>query len=350
MKLISINDTIGFYNSDHIWLEERLLEANGEDVKIELSSPGGFVFPGLAMFNLIKNYPGHVTTHLMGLAASMASYVALAGDTRTSEKTGVFMLHEVSIGVRGTSDDMFSAGKLAKGLTNLLAKVYSEKSGISLKDIKEMMKAETWLFGDEIKKAGFVQEITNTDKTDTKEDAIAFAKLQFEESINLMAKNNCENINKAVALLETENIEQPIENRIVNKPATGAGKNKSEVAMNIATLKAEHPDLYNQVFQAGFQSGVNEELERVKAHMVWIDDAPEAVKINILENKSCTQSILSGYNKAALNKADINNRKADNPDDIQTPENNREEDEEKTIEDNVNEILKWSKKGVKNNG
>lgn len=318
MKIISINETIGFFGNDHVWLEEQLREAGGEDVKIEISSPGGFVFPGLAMFNLIKNYSGHTGTHLMGLAASMSSYIAMAGKTRTSERTGVFMLHEVSIGATGTSEDMFNAGKLAKGLTNLLAKTYAERSGKSLKEIKEMMAAETWLFGDEIKKAGFVHEITNTDKTETKDDAIAFAKLQYEECITLMAKNNHENINKAVALLEIENNikEQPqnsFKNEIVNKPAAGAGKNKTEVVkMTLEQLKAEHPDLYNKIYQAG----AADRQDLINAHMQWIDIAPEAVKKNVKEANEPSREIISAYNHAALNISNVKDRKADNPEDI----------------------------------
>jgi ATP-dependent protease ClpP protease subunit len=330
MKVISINETIGFYENDHVWLEEQLNEANGEDVKIEISSPGGFVFPGLTMFNLIKNYPGHTSTHLMGLAASMASYVAMAGDTRTSEKTGVFMLHEVSIGAKGNANDMFNAGKLAKGLTNLLAKTYAERSGIPLKEIKEMMAAETWLFGDEIKKAGFVHEITNTD--------------QYEECITLMAKNNHENINKAVALLEVENNieEQPqnsFKNEIVNKPAiTGAGKNKMEVVMTLEQLKAEHPDLYNKVYKAG----AADRQDLINAHMQWIDIAPEAVKKNILEANEPSREIVSAYTRAAANVSNLDDRKEDDPDDI-VVSNDDEKDEATKEKEMLDRVMNFSR-------
>jgi ATP-dependent protease ClpP protease subunit len=344
MKIISINETIGLYGNDNVWLEEQLKEADGEDVRIEISSPGGFVYPGLAMFNLIKNYSGNTTTHLMGLAASMAAYISLAGETRTSERTGVFMLHEVSISATGNSKDMFLAGRLVKGLTNLTAKVYSERSGIPLKEIKEMMAAETWLFGDEIKKAGFVHEITNTDKTETKDDAIAFAKLQYEECITLMAKNNHENINKAVALLEVENNieEQPqnsFKNEIVNKPAiTGAGKNKMEVVMTLEQLKAEHPDLYNKVYKAG----AADRQDLINAHMQWIDIAPEAVKKNILEANEPSREIVSAYTRAAANVSNLDDRKEDDPDDI-VVSNDDEKDEATKEKEMLDRVMNFSR-------
>jgi len=73
MKVIEISGVIGL-DVEGKDIRNKLIEAGGEDVRIELSSPGGFVFDGLEIFNLLSQYSGNVEIRLMGLAASMASW------------------------------------------------------------------------------------------------------------------------------------------------------------------------------------------------------------------------------------------------------------------------------------
>jgi len=185
---------------------EILKEANGEEVRIEIASPGGFVYDGIEIFNLIKRYSGKTTTHLIGLAASMASYIALAGDKITSEKNAVYMIHNVWSGVVGDHEEMRKTADNIEGLTKLLANEYSEKTGLSVDEIREMMNNETFLFGEEIKNKGFVDEITSSnseDQTVNKNDELIKAKADVKGCISLMdeLKEGSDDLKKAVAVM-----------------------------------------------------------------------------------------------------------------------------------------------------
>ena len=163
-----------------------LNEADSKDVEIQISSPGGFVYPGLEIYNLLRNYEGHVTTRLMGLAASMASYIAMVGDYIIAEDNAVFMIHNASGFAMGDHNTMYEAGGVLEGLSNLLAKKYMEKTGQSLEEMKALMDKTTFLFGDEVEQAGFVDEIAKTDKEKDRAAAIALATISVADCVARM--------------------------------------------------------------------------------------------------------------------------------------------------------------------
>lgn len=164
MKKIKLSGMIG-YEVTPDYVRAQLDAANGEDVSIEISSPGGYVFDGLEIFNLLRNYPGNTEIHLMGLAASMASYIAMAGKKVVAEDNAVFMIHNVSAGSIGDHRDMRKTADVIESLTNLLAQKYVEKTGKTKDEIKKMMDDETYLFGDEIRAAGFSDETIKSQET-----------------------------------------------------------------------------------------------------------------------------------------------------------------------------------------
>jgi len=176
--IIPISGTIG-YEVLPSSIRESLAAADGKPVEIQISSAGGLVLEGLEIFNLIKNYEGKKTCHLMGLAASMASYISLAGDRITAEANCVFMVHNVLGVAVGNHDDLRKAADIYEGFTNLLATAYAAKCGKTVADVRAMMDAETFLFGAEAKDAGFVDEILGDGSAHTaaaKHSAIANAR------------------------------------------------------------------------------------------------------------------------------------------------------------------------------
>lgn len=347
MKVITIDDIIGYWGMEGVDIRRELEAANGEDIQVNISSPGGFVWDGLEIFNLLKNYEGHVTTHLMGLAASMASYVALAGDKITAESNSVFMIHNVSIGVNGDYRSITKAANFVEGLTKLLAKVYAKKTGKSIKEIRSLMDEESYFYGSEIKDEGFVDEVIALGKDDTRSDAVAFANLQIEECNSKMKEieDKKNDIEKAAALLKISNDNHFESTTKAQKPTmtTGVGDNINKrrtvnmAIMTLTTCKAENPDLYNEICQVG----ETRERERVKAHMEWIEIAPEAVSKAILEGEDFTMAHLSAYNKAGLNKNDLDVRNDENPENVDTPKEVDGKEAEKKM---LGEVLSFSKK------
>jgi len=348
MKTITLNKPVGFYQADAVWLKEELESANGDDIKLEISSPGGFVYDGIDMFNQLKNYSGKVHTHLTGFAASMASYIALAGDKITAESNAVYMIHNPSGGIYGA--DYRKAQKYAdymKGLTALMAKTYAKRTGKTEKDIRKLMDDESFFFGAEMKEAGFVDEIFELEKRESKDDAVAYAKLAFDDCIMKMKTldKSKEDMIKVAAILkiEPENkiemVETPYHNealKIINAQSPAfAGDNKTGGVkiMNLDELKAQHPALYNEVFNIGKKAGKEEMTVNITAHAKWFEADPKAVMENISKGEEFTMAHLSAYSQSAMVVKSLEARKEDDTKDIDTKD---EKSKKENFEDAVN--------------
>lgn len=210
-KIIALSGHIGFDVTAN-FLRKELESAKNKPVRIDLNTPGGFVFEGIEIFNLIKEYPGNVEIRLMSLAASMGSYIALAGNKTVAFDNAVFMIHNAMTIAMGNQNEMRKVADRLEGISNLLAKAYIAKTGKSMHEIKEMMDDETFLFGNEMLDAGFVDEIIESnpeekenDKKD-RDNAITEARLSVENCFAKMreseeAKND---LNKVAAYLDLE--------------------------------------------------------------------------------------------------------------------------------------------------
>jgi ATP-dependent Clp endopeptidase proteolytic subunit ClpP len=174
-------------------VRKELNAVKNQPVRIDLNSPGGFVFEGIEIFNLIKDHKGETEVRLMALAASMGSYIALAGDRVSAFDNATFMIHNALTIAIGNHNELRTVANRLEGISGLLAKAYIAKTGKSSKEIKQMMDDETFLFGDEMLDAGFVDEIIKADpeskdKLD-KDSAIVEAKLRVESCFDKMRKS-----------------------------------------------------------------------------------------------------------------------------------------------------------------
>lgn len=260
VKTIAISGIIGWEVLAED-IREKLTEAAGDDIDIEVSSPGGLVSEGLEIYNLIKNYQGNKTTHLMGLAASMASYIVLAGDKITAEDNAVYMIHNARGIALGDQNELRKTANIIEGMSSTFAKAYSKKSGKPIAEIKQMMNEETYLFGNEILDAGFVDEIIPAgDGPETKEEAVALADYAMsvcEEKLK-EAKDDAE---KAVAMISQFTMESKPALPDTNKTAAKAEESKEAKGMTLEELKKENPSVYAEAVE----EGRNAERERRNA-------------------------------------------------------------------------------------
>jgi len=181
--VILINGEIGW----DITFAEFQNELNKEtgDFEIQIASGGGSVFQGIQIYNAIKAYnKGKVTTVITSLAASMASYIALAGDTVKAYDNAVYMIHNASVYVSGDHYELRKKANIVEGLSAVLAKRYVSKTAKTDKEIKKMMDVETYLYGDEILANGFVDEIIKADESGDKSQALALANETFKSCLS----------------------------------------------------------------------------------------------------------------------------------------------------------------------
>jgi len=115
----------------------------------------------MAIYNAIKRHPATVTTEVDGIAASMASIIALAGDTVNMSELALFMVHEPFSMVMGNADDMRAEADLLDKVADQGVAIYAGASNLNEADIRAAMSAETWYTSDEALAAGFVSKISD---------------------------------------------------------------------------------------------------------------------------------------------------------------------------------------------
>lgn len=130
------------------------------DIDVHINSGGGDIFEGVAIHNALKNHKGTVTTYVDGVAASAASFIAMAADKIVIEPNGTMMIHDGSALCMGNASDMRDAADLLDMLSDMIAEMYSKRAGGSKESWREKMRAETWYNASEALAAGLVSEIS----------------------------------------------------------------------------------------------------------------------------------------------------------------------------------------------
>jgi ATP-dependent protease ClpP protease subunit/phage major head subunit gpT-like protein len=125
-----------------------------------IHSPGGDVFEGMAIYNMIKGHPAHKVCHIDGLAASMASVIAMAFDEVIMPENAMMMVHKPWGGTLGDADDMRKYADLLDKVESNLVGAYQQKTGLPEAELHTLLAAETWLTGREAVEKGFANTLT----------------------------------------------------------------------------------------------------------------------------------------------------------------------------------------------
>jgi HK97 family phage major capsid protein len=145
-------------------VKDALKRMEGAPVRVVLNSPGGDAFEGVAIYNLLREYPGKVTVHVLGLAASAASVIAMAGDRIEMGEAAFLMIHSAWGMVVGNKKDMQQVASLLDQIDTAIAEVYARRSGQKVADVMTMMEAETWLAPQDAVDKGFADIAMNPPK------------------------------------------------------------------------------------------------------------------------------------------------------------------------------------------
>jgi ATP-dependent Clp protease, protease subunit len=134
------------------------------DVTVSLNSPGGDFFEGIAIYNLLREHPYKVTVKVVGLAASAASIIAMAGDEIQVAKTGFLMIHNAWVFAVGNRHDLRAAAEVLDEFDGVMADLYADASGITKKQAAKMMDEETWMSGQAAIDLGFATGLLSADE------------------------------------------------------------------------------------------------------------------------------------------------------------------------------------------
>lgn len=177
---ILLYDEIGFWGVTAEAFRRELEAVNARTVHLRINSPGGSVFDGLAIYNALREHPAHVITHIDGLAASIASVVALAGDEVRMAEGAFLMIHDPWTITIGNAEQLRKDAELLDKIGGTASSIYQAKTGAESDQITTWMADETWFSGPEAVDAGFADALENVFAD---EDPVALAAALYDLSI-----------------------------------------------------------------------------------------------------------------------------------------------------------------------
>jgi len=132
---------------------------SNEDLEVEINSGGGSVFAGSEIYTALKSYKGNVTIKIVGLAASAASVIAMAGNKILMSPTAQMMIHNASASVGGDYRNMEHGAEVLKNINSTIANAYKLKTGMNHETLLDLMDKETWLTPQQALEKQFIDEV-----------------------------------------------------------------------------------------------------------------------------------------------------------------------------------------------
>lgn len=153
-----IYEWFGIEHTSPSGITKQLAEANGEDIEVEINSPGGNIFAGSEIYTAIRAYKGNKKNRIVGLAGSAASVIAEACESEISP-TAMYMIHKVSSSASGNHKTMEHQAEVLKAADEAIVNAYMDKTGMSKEELLSMMDKETWLNAQQAVDYGFVDKV-----------------------------------------------------------------------------------------------------------------------------------------------------------------------------------------------
>jgi len=308
-------------------------------IHVRINSAGGSVFGAYAIMNLLKNHKAQIITYNDGIAASAATLIAMSGNKIVSALGAMWMLHLPEVGARGNVNDLQKAIDILNMIKETMIDVYHAKTGIAKTELERMVNEDTWMTGTKAKEIGFADEVTDLQEVvaylgEDKATAsfnglnISLANVRNKETLIGMLSSRPQThqaplagqmemtgqetdpSSQASQSSQTEEVEKfakavldrlpgalQVPAAMINNlnQSTEQTTKGDEAVMNLADLRANHPDIYAEAFAAG----VAEERARIQA----IDEMALAGMEELTSEAKFTTGITAGEFAVALVKA-----------------------------------------------
>lgn len=254
-------------------VKNALEEAAGKDLEIHIHSPGGDAYAGFAIYSLFKAYAGKKVMIIDGLAASAASIIAMSADELKISNAGILMIHNAWTYTWGNHNDLRKSANDLEKLSNNGAKLYQQRTGKTLEEIKQLMDDDTYMTADEALSLGFVDEVLYSAdmKMHLAKNSLMWGSLDISDYLKVI-----QNKNSRIKQNQVQNSQnQPIINQ--------EGGNMPE-KLTLETLKSEHKEIYQQAIAEAKAEAKSAELERIKAIEEIALPGHEELKKNAIEN------------------------------------------------------------------
>lgn len=271
------------------------VESTNSQINVRINSGGGDVFEGISIYNTLKNSKANVHVYVDGLAASMASIIALGGSKIFISKYGQLMIHKVSGNVNGDSDKLRETANLMDEMEKSLSEIYSERTGLPVENIKSdwMQRGkDNWFNAEQALKNKLVDEIFDGSikkspaKIKSEQDAWQFYNTQIQNNLNQL---NMEILSPMISFFKLDANATEVD--IMNAIQTQANQNAELLAAN------EKLEKENSAFQNQLQASQKQKVKDL------IDDAIKNHRLREEQRTAFTALAEANYEatKVAIN-------------------------------------------------
>jgi ATP-dependent Clp protease protease subunit len=164
-----------------------LRQIGKKDVVVNINSPGGDFFEGLAIYNTLREHPAKVTVKILGLAASAASVIAMAGDEVMIGRAAFLMIHNTWVLAAGDRHALREVADWLEPFDLASVDIYAARTGLDGKKIGQMLDRETWIGGQSAVDQGFADALLSADAVEASARQEADAKVRAEKKFDLLA-------------------------------------------------------------------------------------------------------------------------------------------------------------------
>lgn len=235
---ITIYDAIGAtWDGDGVTAKQFISDLKAitaKNITLFINSPGGSVFDGLAIYNALAGHGAQITAKIMGIAASAASFIAMAAHKIIMPKNSFMMIHNASGFAWGNAAEMRDTAELLEKIDNSITSIYSSRTGKSADEVKKLMSKDTYMTADEALEFGFADEVT--------EHVVATAKFELDtlpEVVQQAFKNAQQPPVNAPAASQDDN---PLADKVrASFDAAGLGDYSAFFALKIDAAEAIAP-------------------------------------------------------------------------------------------------------------
>ena len=322
LDLIGSFDNDGFFSasSDKSFVSEYRKISPNADITINLNSPGGSVNSAMTIRNLLAQHKGKITCNVLGWAASAATFITSLANVHVRMMQGSFlMIHNPLNVAMGNQHALRKQADNLELIANSMARIYADKSGMDINEIKRLMDAETWFSAEDAVKCHLADELIPTSKVVAQADTDGTPVLGgvalsggLKQPQNLVIKE------EKTDMADIKNATNPnVANKLTDAQASVKSSVSSAVAItSIEQLKSHYPELTNTLVNDAVNAALTAERSRLKSLDAIRDKNPQIVdnaKYVTFADAAQTalailqQSDLTQHNKAEAVKKDAEN-------------------------------------------
>jgi|GEM_PF-1100029 ATP-dependent Clp endopeptidase proteolytic subunit ClpP len=322
LDLIGTFDNDGFFSasSDKSFVSEYRKISPNADITINLNSPGGSVNSAMTIRNLLAQHKGKITCNVLGWAASAATFITSLSNVHVRMMQGSFlMIHNPLNVAMGNQHALRKQADNLELLADSMARIYADKSGMEINEIKRLMDAETWFSAEDAVKCHLADELIPTSKVVAQADTDGTPVLGgvalsggLKQPQNLVIKE------EKTDMADIRNATNPnVANKLTDAQASVKSSVSSAVAItSIEQLKSHYPELTNALVADAVNAALTAERSRLKSLDAIRDKNPQIVdnaKYVTFADAAQTalailqQSDLTQHNKAEAVKKDAEN-------------------------------------------